>query len=74
VDHADLLLTAVEAAPLLGVRPATITKWASRGRLSAAGHLGRVALYRWGDLVEAEYQTRRTGHLRAPRDLSEYGG
>jgi hypothetical protein len=71
-DHTDELFAATEAAPMLGVDPGTITKWASRGRFAPAGRRGRILLYRWGDLVEAEYQTRRAGHLRNGRHLSEY--
>lgn len=71
-DHTDELFTAAEAGPMLGVKPATITKWASRGRLESAGRRGRADLFRWGDLVEVEYQTRRTGRLPKPRQVSEY--
>jgi DNA-binding transcriptional MerR regulator len=69
MDHAkEVLFTATEAAELLGVEPATITKWSARGRLTPAGRKGRAHLYRWGDLSEAEYQTRRTGHLPKVRN------
>lgn len=71
LDHHALLFTAVEAGPLLGVAPATITKWAARGHLHSAGMKGAAHTYLWGELIEVEFTTRRTGRLPRPRRLTE---
>jgi hypothetical protein len=66
-------LTYVEAAGLLGVSPATVAMWALRGweastgerrRLAVVGRRGRSRLYRYGDLVDAEADTRRSPFSR----------
>lgn len=40
------LLTPAEVADLFGVRPATVTKWAKAGKLTAQYTLGRHRRYR----------------------------
>lgn len=67
-------LTREQAARFLGVSPATVSMWALRGWRAADGtqrHLtvvGRgprnVRLYRLGDLLEAERDTRRNPNSR----------
>ena len=53
-----VLLTAIEAAPMLGIAPGTIAVWHSRGHLEPAGQraTGRrpAFLYRWGDLMDCQ--------------------
>jgi predicted site-specific integrase-resolvase len=71
VDHRALRFTAAEAGPLLGVEPKTITQWAARGHLHSVGLRGAAYTYSWGELVEVERTTRRSGHLPRPRQLSD---
>jgi len=48
-----------QAADLMGVTPGTITHWRSRGYLEPVpGSPPRKPLYRWDDVVDAEYQAR----------------
>jgi hypothetical protein len=48
------------AAALIGVAPCTITRWRDLGYLTpVAGSPPRKPLYRWPDVVEAEYQARQ---------------
>ncbi|GAC1377757.1 MAG: hypothetical protein NVSMB4_07360 [Acidimicrobiales bacterium] len=56
---ADTLVTATEAAGILGVACSTITNWVARGHLAPSGldHRGRK-LYRLLDLGRAERATR----------------
>jgi hypothetical protein len=58
----DKLLTTVQAADRVGVKPGTIRSWASRGYLAAAdwnerGH----PLYRDENVVDVENQVRERG-------------
>lgn len=49
------LLTAAEAAALLGVRPATLRQWVRRGKLAPARVLTpRLHLYRRADVLRAK--------------------
>jgi hypothetical protein len=54
----DVLLTAAEAGPLLGVEPATIIMWRRRGYLAERGSraTGRrpALLFSWGDLMDCQ--------------------
>lgn len=47
-DIYSLLFTATEAGPLLGIAPATITKWHQRGKIVSAGKRGNAHLYLCG--------------------------
>lgn len=49
--------TAVEAAPLLGVAPATIRSWVRRGHLKPVGTKGKAWLFAWDDLSAVERDT-----------------
>lgn len=69
----DAGLTRAEAARLFGVPPATVSMWALRGwttsagehrSLTVVGKRGRDRLYRYGDLVDAEADTRRNPNSR----------
>lgn len=51
----DARVTAAEAARLLGVERHTIYMW----KLARRGMRGRSPLYRWGDLLRKERDTRR---------------
>jgi len=53
--------TAVEAAPLLGVAPATIRTWVRRGKLRPVGIKPgtKQSLYSWDDLSKVEADTRK---------------
>lgn len=35
--------------------------WRAQGRIEPVGHRGRSPLYRWGDILEVERDTRRSG-------------
>jgi hypothetical protein len=59
--QADGLIYVVtkQAAGLMGVTPATITHWRSRGYLKPQpGSLPRKPVYLWTDVVEAEFLAR----------------
>jgi DNA-binding transcriptional MerR regulator len=67
-------VTRTEAATQLGVSPHTISMWVIRGWVNPEGirhHItvlgtdGRQRLYRWGDLRDAERDTRN--NKRSPR-------
>jgi hypothetical protein len=48
------------AAALIGVAECTITRWRSLGYLRPVeGSPPRRPLYRWPDIIEAEYQARQ---------------
>lgn len=63
----DAGLTCHQAAAALGVRPDQVCQWHTRGWLTPTGqrrhvrivgHSGRGRLYRYGDVVDAEADTR----------------
>ena len=63
------------AAKRLGVSPHTISMWVQRGWIDRNGNRrtvhvlgkqGRERLYRWGDLMDAEADTRRS--INSPRN------
>lgn len=56
----DAKVTAVEAAPMLGVDRHRIYAWRAFGKLRPVGTRGRSPLYRWGDLLRVERETRRS--------------
>ncbi len=69
----DAGLTRSQAAMLLAVPPHTVSMWARDGWLDAAGERRRLtvvgrragaSLYRYGDLVDAEADTRRSPFSR----------
>lgn len=53
-------VTTETAAEMLGIRPATLRQWVSRGHLQPVGRTGRQNLYQRADLhrVQAEVQAR----------------
>ncbi|WP_454199352.1 helix-turn-helix domain-containing protein [Nocardia sp. Marseille-Q1738] len=53
------LVTARQAWAIIGVRPATLRKWVSRGYLQNVGHRGRAALYDRDDLERVRLRTQR---------------
>lgn len=58
------LITTTEAAILTGRQPATIRSWTRRGHLKPAhARHGRI-LYRAGDVLTAERETRRRNPRR----------
>lgn len=59
----DVLLTAEEVAAEVGVAPATIYVWVSRGAISPVDKRGRLNLFRLSDAFEAE-RTRKRKHRR----------
>lgn len=63
-DHTDALVTASYAAKRLAVSIACICMWRNDGRVTVRKTKGRTKLYRWGDLVEVEKQTRRSPYGR----------
>lgn len=63
-----VLLTADEAAPMLGVASSTICTWFKRGKIG--GHGWRYApgrkpsrLFAWGELLDTEEKSRLAGYL-----------
>ena len=65
----DAPVTAPEAqsyTPLKrhGVCRHTITWWRTAGHVEQIGQRGRSPLYRWGDLLRAERDTRLSGQSR----------
>jgi DNA-binding XRE family transcriptional regulator len=71
----DVYLTRAEAALALGVSKDTISAWHARGWHSATGeHLrlatksgkGNTFRYRYGDLLQAETDTRNSPQSRRP--------
>lgn len=69
VDHREALVTASYAAPRLGVTIACICMWRRDGKVEVKGKRGRSPVYRWGDLVAVEKQTRRSPYGR-PRSTA----
>lgn len=60
----DAQVSARDAAEWLakaGVCRHRIYAWRSAGRLAQVGRRGRSPLYRWGDVLEAEAETRMSG-------------
>jgi predicted site-specific integrase-resolvase len=55
----DALVSAREAAIALGVERHAIYQWRIAGKISPQGRRGRSPLYRWGDLIRVERDTRR---------------
>lgn len=60
----DTLVTAAEFRRYLAlaggnVTLAVICMWRHRGRIAVAGHRGRSPLYRLGELLDVEYETRQ---------------
>jgi len=60
------LISATEAAILTGRAPSTIRSWVRRGHLKPAHHRHGLVLYRAGDVLTAERQTRH-------RDTRKHG-
>lgn len=59
----DALITAAEFRRYLAIAGgdaslAVICMWRNRGLVTVAGHRGRAPLYRLGDLLDVEYETR----------------
>lgn len=64
----DALITGAQAARLAGCHRANICLWRNQGRLTVRDRRGRSALYRLGDVLEVERETRRSGKAnRGPR-------
>jgi len=62
----DALVTAREAEDYPALKAFHVTRhliylWRASGRLKARGKRGRSPLYRWGDILQAERDTRRSG-------------
>lgn len=60
----DAQVSAIEAAGWLekaGVCRHRVYAWRSEGRITEVGKRGRSPLYRWGDVLEAEADTRMSG-------------
>lgn len=71
--HHDAYVTRAQAAVVTGVRPDTIGKWLTRGWYGPDGKRrtlrtrpgpGRTLLFRLGDLLEAERDTRQNPNSR----------
>lgn len=68
----DVYVTRAQAAMVTGVRPDTIGKWLARGWLGTDGQRhnlttrpdGRTLLFRLGDLLAAERDTRLNPRAR----------
>lgn len=61
----DVLVTATEAAAsphLKGVCRHLIGMWKTLGKLTVKGRRGRSPLFRYGDILDVERDTRRSGH------------
>jgi len=61
----DALVTAVEAAAsphLKGVSRFLIGMWKHQGKLTVRGHRGRSPLFRYGDVLKVERDTRQSGY------------
>lgn len=56
-------LTAPEAAMTsLGITADVVRQWKARSLIEAVGKRGRSPLFRWGDLLAVERDTRRSGY------------
>jgi hypothetical protein len=69
IVNLDALVSAREAAgypPMAhnGVCRHTIGMWKTLGKLSPVGMRGRSPLYRWGDVLQVERDTRCSGNSR----------
>lgn len=64
----DALLTGAQAARAAGVSRANICHWRNTGRLTLRGWRGRSPLYRFGDVLDVERDTRRS--RKSPRHVS----
>ena len=64
----DALITGAQAARLAGVTRAAVCIWRNRGRLEVRRTRGRSPLYRLGDVLDVERETRQSGKAnRGPR-------
>jgi hypothetical protein len=69
----DALVTATEAAAsphLQGVCRHLIGMWKTRGKVEPRVMRGRSPLYRYGDLLMVERQTRRSGYSHRSDECS----
>lgn len=60
----DAQVSALDAAGWLkaaGVCRHRVYAWRSEGRIAPVGRRGRSPLYRWGDVLRAEAETRMSG-------------
>jgi hypothetical protein len=60
----DARLPAHLAARLVGVSRQLINSWRASGRLQPVGRRGRSPLYRLGDILRVEADTRRSSQSR----------
>lgn len=58
----DVHVTATEAARRLGVSSQLICMWRRAGKVAPVGRQGRSPLYRLGDLMAVERETRNSPH------------
>jgi len=71
----DALITAREAEDYPALKAAHVTRhliyvWRAEGRLTTQGTRGRSPLYRFGDILLVERDTRRSGlSRRGPRQV-----
>lgn len=64
----DALITGAQAARLANVTRANVCAWVTAGKLTAKRHRGRSPLYRLGDVLAVERETRQSGKShRGPR-------
>jgi hypothetical protein len=56
----DARVTAAEASRLLPVSRQLIAMWRSAGKVVVRGKRGASPLYRLGDLIKVEHETRQT--------------
>ncbi len=64
IVNLEAKVSALEAATWLesaGVCRHRVYAWRSEGRITQVGQRGRSPLYRWGDVLEAEAETRMSG-------------
>jgi hypothetical protein len=73
IVNLDALVTAREAADYPALKAHHVSRhligmWKTLGKLNAKGKRGRSPLYRFGDILEVERDTRRSGAShRGPR-------
>lgn len=60
----ELPVTATEAAQRLGISSQLICMWRRAGKVAPIGQEGRSPLYRLGDLMVVERETRNSPHNR----------